>query len=212
MTLPTALEKEGDFSRSLNVDGGLRTIYDPTTTRLVSGAYVRTPFANNIIPKAQQDPTSVKFANQIWAPNRPGDGLALVNNFRADFYRANTYRNLSSRVDYAATDKLRMFGRYSRFRTSLLDKDYTPNGPVIYEDLNSGTMNATNVAGDVVYTLNPTTVLNVRGNIITMEDSYDGSKQKIDPSRLKDFWAKEWWTPYLNPAYRKYFFPGVNVD
>jgi hypothetical protein len=212
MTLPTALEKEGDFSRSRNVDGALRTIYDPATTRLVNGVYSRTPFPDNIIPKAQQDPTSVKFAKEIWAPNLPGDGFALANNFRADFYRANTYRNLSTRVDYAPTDKLRMFGRYSRFRTSLLDKDYTPNGTVIYEDLNSGTMNATNVAGDAVYTLSPTTVLNIRGNIITMEDSYDGSKQKIDPSRLKEFWGTDWWTPYLNPAYRKYFFPGVNVD
>ena len=72
MTLPTALEREGDFSRSLNVDGGLRTIYDPTTTRLESGAFVRTPFANNVIPKAQQDPTSLKFVKEIWAPNRAG--------------------------------------------------------------------------------------------------------------------------------------------
>ena len=212
MTLPTALEKEGDFSQSRNVDGGLRTIYDPTTTRLQGGAFIRTPFANNVIPKLQQDPTSLKFVKEIWAPNRPGDGFALVNNFRADFYRANTYRNLSSRVDYVATDKLRMFGRFSRFRTSLIDQDYTPNGTIIYEDLNSGTMNANSIAGDVVYTINPSTVLNVRSNFISMEDSYDGSKQKIDPSRLKEFWTKDWYTPYLNPGYGKFFFPGVNVD
>jgi hypothetical protein len=165
------LRSEGDFSRSLNVDGGLRVIAVPTTTRLENGAYVRTPFANNVIPKAQQDPTSLKFVKEIWAPNRPGDGLALVNNFRADFYRANTYRNLSSRVDYVATDKLRVFGRYSRFRTGLIDKDYTPNGTTIYEDLNSGTMNATSIAGDAVYTVSPSTVLNIRANFTTMEDS-----------------------------------------
>jgi len=212
MTLPTALERDGDFSRSLNVDGGLRTIFDPASTRLQNGAFIRTPFADNIIPKAQQDPTSLKFVKEIWTPNRPGDGLALVNNFRADFYRANTYRNLSSRVDYVATDKLRMFGRYSRFRTSLIDQDYTPNGTIIYEDLNSGTMNATSIAGDAVYTLSPSTILNIRGNFITMEDSYDGSKQKIEPSRLKEFWTKDWYTPYLNPGYRKFFFPGVNID
>jgi hypothetical protein len=212
MTLPTALEREGDFSRSLNVDGGLRTIFDPTTTRLENGVFVRTPFPNNVIPKARQDPTSLKFVKEIWEPNRPGDGLALVNNFRADFFRANTYRNLSSRVDYVVTEKLRMFGRYSRFRTSLIDQDYTPNGTIIYEDLNSGTMNATSIAGDVIYTLSPSTVLNIRGNFITMEDSYDGSKQKIEPARLQEFWATDWYTPYLNPGYRKFFFPGVNID
>ena len=212
MTLPTALERDGDFSRSLNVDGTQRVIYDPTTTVLQGSAYVRTPFPGNVIPKAVQDPTSLKFAKEIWAPNVPGDGFAAANNFRADFYRANTYRNLSTRVDYVATEKLRVFGRYSRFRTKLIDQDYTPNHTIIYEDLNSGTMNATSIAGDAVYTLSPSTVLNIRGNFITMEDSFDGSKQKIEPSKLNDFWAKDWWTPYLNPGYRKFFFPGVSVD
>ena len=74
-----------------------------------------------------------------------------------------------------------MFGRFSRFRTDLIDQDYTPNGTIVYEDLNSGIMNSLNVSGDMVYTLNPTTVINIRGNYISMEDDYDGSKQKIDP-------------------------------
>ena len=35
-TMPTDLERIGDFSRSLNRAGGLRTIYDPATTFLTS--------------------------------------------------------------------------------------------------------------------------------------------------------------------------------
>jgi len=31
-TLPTDLERKGDFSQSLNTAGGLRTIYDPWST------------------------------------------------------------------------------------------------------------------------------------------------------------------------------------
>src|SRR5262245_40059864 len=49
MTLPTALEREGDFSQSLNVDGGLRVLYDPRTTVLQNGAFIRTPFTGNMI-------------------------------------------------------------------------------------------------------------------------------------------------------------------
>ena len=33
MTLPTDLERQGDFSQSLNASGGLRVIYDPWSTK-----------------------------------------------------------------------------------------------------------------------------------------------------------------------------------
>ncbi len=49
--VPTALERTGDFSKSLNTDGSLRTIYDPLDTYTdSSGTIHRTPFANNQIP------------------------------------------------------------------------------------------------------------------------------------------------------------------
>ena len=90
------LEREGDFSQSLNASGGLRTIYDPFSTRLDSDRRVtRDPFPGNIIPMSRQDPTSRKFIKEIWDANRPGDDITGVNNFRADFARANTYHNIS---------------------------------------------------------------------------------------------------------------------
>ena len=51
-TMPTDLERTGDFSQSLNRSGALRTIYDPTTTVLnvATNTATRQPFPNNIIP------------------------------------------------------------------------------------------------------------------------------------------------------------------
>ena len=51
-TMPTDLERQGDFSKSLNISGGLRTIYDPWTTRVdeATGAVTRAPFPGNEIP------------------------------------------------------------------------------------------------------------------------------------------------------------------
>ena len=45
-TLPTDLERIGDFSQSKNAVGGLRTIYDPWTTKFdpVTSTATRTPF------------------------------------------------------------------------------------------------------------------------------------------------------------------------
>ena len=61
---PTAAEKAGDFSKSLNSDGSLRVIYDPMT--LASG--VRQPFPGNVIPSTRINPTGQAIANSFQAP------------------------------------------------------------------------------------------------------------------------------------------------
>ena len=51
LTLPTALERAGDFSQSRNAAGQLIVIYDPLTTRSNgAGGFIRDPFPGNIIP------------------------------------------------------------------------------------------------------------------------------------------------------------------
>jgi hypothetical protein len=56
---PTALEKTGDFSKSLNSSGSLDTIYDPLS--VVNGA--RQPFPGNLIPSARLNPTGLAIAS-----------------------------------------------------------------------------------------------------------------------------------------------------
>ena len=49
-TVPTELERRGDFSQSL-LNGRVRTIYNPFASSLdATGRVVRPPFANNTIP------------------------------------------------------------------------------------------------------------------------------------------------------------------
>src|SRR3954447_9393521 len=74
-TQPTDLERVGDFSKSLNRAGALRTIFDPTTTVLnvATNTATRTAFPGNVIPANRIDPTSKRFMQDIWGPNGPGD-------------------------------------------------------------------------------------------------------------------------------------------
>ena len=85
--MPTDLERIGDFSRSLNRAGGLRTIYDPATTVLnvASNTATRQPFPNNMIPASRIDPTAARIMKDLWGPNGPGDDLAGSNNFKASY-------------------------------------------------------------------------------------------------------------------------------
>ena len=61
-TVPTALERTGDFSQTRTADGRPVTIYDPLTTRLVNGQYVRDPFPGNRIPANRIDPVALAAA------------------------------------------------------------------------------------------------------------------------------------------------------
>src|SRR5207302_1106399 len=61
-TSPTPIERNGDFSQSLNASGTLRTIYDPYTTVLAAnGTASRTPFALNKVPATRFDPLARKI-------------------------------------------------------------------------------------------------------------------------------------------------------
>ena len=63
-SVPTELEKRGDFSQS-----GL-TIYDPLTTRTVDGRLVRDPFPGNVLPADRINPIALQILQQIYpSPN-----------------------------------------------------------------------------------------------------------------------------------------------
>jgi hypothetical protein len=213
-TLPTDLERTGDFSKSLNADGNLRTIYDPNTTVFDSANNVATrqPFPGNAIPKDQQDPTAVKMMQLIWGPNNAGDNsFTGANNFKASYSGEVKYWNFSNRTDWNVSEKLRVFGRYSRFHTALDQADYTPNHSIAMTNGRGGLMESRNIAGDAVYTINPTTVFNARFSYVGFADNYDAPAQKIGQQGLAQFWPQNpWYQPYSAPI-KDVYFPSLTI-
>jgi hypothetical protein len=66
VTVPTALERQGDFSQSRNAAGQLIVIYDPLTTRpnATGTGFIRDPFPGNVIPADRLNPvTRAMLAN-----------------------------------------------------------------------------------------------------------------------------------------------------
>ena len=72
-TVPTSQERGGDFSQSYNIDGGLKTIYDPYTTTFnaATGAVTRTPFAGNRVPTSRFDPLSASLLAELLGTQQP---------------------------------------------------------------------------------------------------------------------------------------------
>ncbi len=118
-TIPTPANLRGDFSTLLgDVDAatGLRRgqLYDPKSTRTVSGALVRDPFVGNIIPPSRFDPAAAKIAALYPAANQP----IRVGNFPQNDYFASTPGKQNTnqgdgRVDYKLSEKDSLFGSLS---------------------------------------------------------------------------------------------------
>ncbi|HZT28566.1 MAG TPA: TonB-dependent receptor [Bryobacteraceae bacterium] len=210
-TLPTDLERTGDFSQSLNINGGLRAIYDPLTTVFdpASNTSTRQPFPGNKIPQNRIDPTSAIFMKDIWQPNGPGDNITHVNNYRLNYPWWLHYHNISERTDWNASDKLKVFARYSIFRTRLDNPNYA-NSPAVPSD-NGGLMDALNAGADAVWTVNPTTVVHLNFGTSYVEDDYNSDWSKIGMSGWAKFWpSNAWYTPYLQKLDAVYY-PSYNV-
>ena len=213
-TMPTELERTGDFSRSLNRDGSPRIIYDPATTVLnvATNTATRQPFAGNIIPASRIDPTARRIMQDFWGPNNPGDDLSGSNNFKASYPWPMKNANFSNRTDYNITDKLKVFGRYSQFRTTLDQGNYTPNNSRAMPNDNGGIMNSRNMAGDLVYTVSERTVLNFRGSYSMLEDDYSAPDYAVGEKGLAEFWPNNpWYTPYVADMPLVYY-PNININ
>lgn len=208
-TMPTAREREGDFSQSFNADGGLRTIYDPWTTTLdASGNVVRTPFPGNVIPRNRMDPTALRIMQDIWQPNNAGDDITGVNNFKESYTWTSKYWNFSNRTDFNINDKWKVFGRYSQFR-NLIDESHTVDTRAMPKD-EGGAMYALNIMGDAVYLMSSSTVLNLSGSYSSIQDDYFSESAAVTEDDLAGLWSNRWFSPYTKDLPAIYY-PGVNV-
>jgi hypothetical protein len=211
-TVPTTAEAGGDFSHSLNIDGSVRTVWDPFSTQLnpTTGAVTRTAFPGNVIPSSRFDPLSASLIKQFWAPNTPGDDITGVNNFRKGFIENFGYYNFSERVDYNINDKWKVFGRVARYNTTDIAGNPTPNNSQLYVPTGT-TRGSTNIGGDAIWTVNARTVVDFHGDWHKLIDAY------ISQDLGKDGWSKIW---PGNPWYKPYqdasvgvpvYFPNLNI-
>lgn len=197
-TLPTDLERRGDFSRTFTPTGAVRPIYDPLTTRFDSttGTVTRTPFPGNIIPSQRINPTAQKIMNDLWKPNGPGNNITGINNYQVTYSWWIKYWNISERVDWNISDKLRTYFRFSKYETRLDNPNH--GGTIAVRSDNGGVMDALNSAADLLWTPTPTTTLNFRFGATYLEDDYDSQWAKVPESVWQNLWpGSNWYKPVL---------------
>lgn len=120
-TVPTPLERAGDFSNTRDGTGSLIPIHDPNTTRAnTSGSgFVRDLMPGNLLPKARLDPLSLRVQEYMPLPNQtPNNPFTNSNNFLSLATSGLTQSTTSARIDHRFSDSNSVFGRYSITKNS----------------------------------------------------------------------------------------------
>jgi hypothetical protein len=120
--VPTALEREGNFTESF--PGAPEVpIYDPNTTYTdpATGVTTRTQFPGNIIPQNRLNPIAVKILSYLPLPNVPGVLAADYVDVPRENYTDNKF---DLRLDDVISATDRVFVRFSRDQASV----YVPSG------------------------------------------------------------------------------------
>lgn len=108
-TVPTALQRQGDFSQTFNVAGVPFQIADPLTT---TPAGARTLFPGGRIPASRLNPVSRAVISRYPAANLTGDPNTGANNYFSEVPAPYDGENYSVRIDQNFRNH-RIFGRWS---------------------------------------------------------------------------------------------------
>jgi hypothetical protein len=182
LNVPLDEWKTGDFSDLRDSKGNLIKIYDPLTTcgkynnpacatdAKGNPIYTRQQFPDNKIPANRLDKTAQAILPHLWAsPNLPGNPYTHTQNFINNASSGIRTNQWNWRIDYNASDKHRIFGRWTLL----------PNNPINQDRYGTGliteswpTMSQQGVLGDT-YTINPSTVVDLRlGFVRNVSDRY----------------------------------------
>ncbi len=162
-TVPTQLERTGNFSQTLAGANNPVIIYDPFTTRASGTGFIRDAFKDNIIPATRQDAVGRRIAQLYPLPNTQGAAYTNANNYYNQGSSALDIDQFDSRVDHILSSSHRMFVRYSYRNQDSLPAVLWPKELKAAETANNERNRMHNAVIDYTWSAGPSTVISVRG-------------------------------------------------
>jgi len=163
-TVPTLLQRTGDFSQTFAANGQLIKIYDPFSTRPnPAGGYIRDQFAGNLIPASRINPVAANLAKYFPAPNTaPSNTVTNAQNYYNTGSHLNNINSWDVRIDHNITERQRIFGRYSDRFSDDLPASLFPKEIGIAEGVIEQKNFMRNAVVDYTMTASPTTIFSGR--------------------------------------------------
>ena len=161
-SVPTQLQRNGDFSATHDNQGRLITIYDPLTGGFQGNKWVRTPFPGNAIPSNRINAVGADIAALYPLPNTTSSGSTdWQNNFFWGDNIANfNFKNVMLRVDHNVNARERIYARWS-WSDFVQIRDANAVAGLGGNHRNGGKYGNGGVV-DSVTTINPGTIFNMR--------------------------------------------------
>jgi hypothetical protein len=179
-TVPTALERTGDFSQTRAASGKMIVIYDPVSTANLQ----RVAFTDNKVPTSRIDPVAAAAMKYFPMPNTAGNPVTGAQNYYATAAHKLNIDQFDGKVDHTWTSNARSYVRFSHRDNSddpgaLFPADIQiAEGRVITENhMNNGVV-------DYTQNLTPTTILNVRSGFSRTLFVYNNQGLGFKPSQL----------------------------
>jgi hypothetical protein len=191
--MPTALERQGDFSQSFGTNGQLLVIRDPRTGQ---------PFPGNVIPADRIDPNGQALLNLFPLPNLTDPTNQANYTFQSSFDQPRNDQVL--RVDWNVADSTLFYSRlnfgYEAFKGGwgfVLNNANWPQLPIAYEIHSYGIVNT------LLHTFNPTTVMEVTVGL-------NHGKQTVEPLTPADLERND--RTLVGLSGLPQFYPAANPD
>jgi hypothetical protein len=195
-TVPTALERQGDFSQSFDNNGRLIVIRDPSTGQ---------PFPGNRIPAGRVDRNGQALLNLFPLPNAsdPTREFSQYNyTFQSSYEHPRNDQVL--RIDWPVSQQTTFYSRlnfgYEAYKGGwgfVLNNANWPQLPIAYEIHSYGLVNT------LLHTFNPTTVMEVTVGV-------NHGKQTVEPLTQADLERNDRNNVGLSGLPQ--FFPEANPD
>jgi hypothetical protein len=180
LTVPTAAERQGDFS-ALLAAGSQYQLYNPFTAVQNGTTITRSAFTGNVIPQNLLNPIALAYLNLYPQPNVTlGVGPTGTNNYVSSVPTTDNYNNEMGRLDYNLSDRERMFfdGRAASETQSKGEYFGNPaEGSLLYRSPVGGTF-------DNIFIANPTTVADLRVNFTRLAETHGLPSTGFNPTSL----------------------------
>lgn len=164
-TVPTELERNGNFTQTFAGTNNPVLVFDPFTTRAnpAGAGFIRDAFAGNVIPASRMDRVGSNMAKFYPMPNTQGVAFTNANNYYSQGSAALDIDQIDARVDHNFSANHRFFVRYSYRNQDSAPPVLWPKELTAAETSQIERNRMHNGVIDYTMTPSPTTIVSIRG-------------------------------------------------
>jgi hypothetical protein len=211
-SVPTQAERTGDFSAIKTASGLPITIYDPATTTLVGGTYVRQAFANNMIPSNRINAVAAAVSKYWPLPNAAGTGGGQINNWVASASSPYNIDEYDVKLDQDIGQRQRLSFRISQRNPVNEPTLFFPQSIAVAQGSNSTVHNGASLSNDAIggglnyiFDKSPSDIIEFRYGVYRVVQSTALVSAGFDPTTLG-------FPGYIASSANALFFPGFEFQ